>query len=121
MTRFKRQLFVRRLGFAFRGVAEALRSEYSLRVQACVFLAVVFALLWLRPEPFWWALVLLASAMVFAAELFNTAIEHLADHLHPNVHPNIRIVKDCAAAAVLIAVLGAGAVAIALAFHLLRR
>lgn len=118
---FKRQSFLRRLGFAFEGVVAALRTEYSLRVQAAVFIVVVIALVWFRPEPVWWALVLLASAMVFAAELFNTAIEHLADHLHPEVHPSIRIVKDCAAAAVLMAVLGAAAVGIALAVHLLRR
>src|ERR1039458_3870607 len=49
----------------------------------------------------WWALVIIASAAVLAAELFNTAIERLADHLHPEMHPEIRIVKDCAAAAVL--------------------
>jgi len=62
--------------------------------------------------------VILASVGVFAAELFNTAIEHLADHLHPDVHSQIRIVKDCAAAAVLVTVLGALGVALALLIHL---
>jgi undecaprenol kinase len=53
--------------------------------------------------------------------MFNTAIEHLADHLHPEIHPHIRTVKDCAAAAVLIASLGAVAVAVALVIHLMGR
>jgi diacylglycerol kinase (ATP) len=44
---------------------------------------------------------------VIAAELINTALEHLADHLHPEQHPRIKIVKDCAAAAVLILSIGA--------------
>jgi undecaprenol kinase len=74
-----------------------------------------------RPAPLWWALVLLASAGVLAAELFNTAIEHLADHLHPDLHPAIRIVKDCAAAAVLLSVTGAICVGIALCVELIRR
>jgi undecaprenol kinase len=78
---------------------------------------VVVAMLVLRPAPVWWALVLLASSGVMAAELLNTAVEHLADHLHPEVHPSIRIVKDCAAAAVLIAVVGAIAVGVALLVH----
>jgi len=82
---------------------------------------VVAALALLRPGPLWWAAVMLASAGVLAAELLNTAIETLADHLSPQVHPRIRIVKDCAAAAVFISVMGALAVAIALAVHLLRR
>ena len=51
-------------------------------------------------------------SLVIAAELINTALEHLADHLHPEQHPRIKIVKDCAAAAVLI--LSAGALWVAL-------
>lgn len=70
--------------------------------------------------PIWWALVVLASAGVLAAELFNTAIEHLADHLHPEVHPQIQVVKDCAAAAVLLMSCGAMGIAIALGIELVR-
>jgi undecaprenol kinase len=73
----------------------------------------------LRPAAVWWALVLLSSAAVLAAELFNTAIEHLADVLHPEESPGVRIVKDCAAAGVLITVLGALGVGAALLVHLL--
>jgi diacylglycerol kinase (ATP) len=81
---------------------------------------VVIALLILRPGPFWWALVMLASAGVLAAEMFNTALEHLVDHLHPEIHPRIGVVKDCAAAGVLIASMGAVAVMVALVVHLLK-
>lgn len=117
----KNQSFVRRLGFALAGLGHALKVERSLRTQAGVFALVVVALVVLRPGASWWAVVMLASAAVLAAELFNTALEALADHLHPEQHPRIRIVKDCAAAAVLIASLGAVAVGVALAVHLLWR
>ena len=120
MSSYKNQHFHVRLMFAVRGIAQALRSEASLRLQAVVFAAVIVALIALRPAAVWWALVLLASAAVLAAELFNTAIEHLADVLHPEESPGVRIVKDCAAAGVLIAVLGALGVAAALLVHLLR-
>lgn len=73
-----------------------------------------------RLGPIWWALVLIASAGVLAAELLNTTIEHLADHLHPELHPKIRVVKDCAAAAVLLMACGAIGVAVALCIELLR-
>ncbi|MGH8209955.1 MAG: diacylglycerol kinase, partial [Steroidobacteraceae bacterium] len=106
MTRLKNQSFFLRLRFALAGLGHAVRAERSVRIQIGAFMVVVVALLILRPGPIWWALVMLASAGVLAAELFNTAIEHLADHLHPGVHPHIRVVKDCAAAAVLVAVLG---------------
>jgi undecaprenol kinase len=103
------------------GLGHALRAENSIKIQAGIFVAVLVAMLLLRPEPVWWGLVLLASSGVVTAELLNTAVEHLADHLHPEVHPSIRVVKDCAAAAVLVAVLGAVAVGVALAAHLLIR
>lgn len=117
----KNRPFLTRLGFALKGLAFALRSENSLKFQASALVAVVIALAILEPGPLWWAIVLLASSAVLAAELFNTALEHLVDHLHPEVHPQIRIVKDCAAAAVLLAVLGALAVAVSLAVHLLSK
>ena len=119
MATHKNQRFRARLGFALRGFAHALRSEASLRLQALAGAAAFAVLIVLRPPAVWWALVLLASAAVVAAELFNTAIEHLADVLHPQQSPGVRVVKDCAAAGVLIAVLGALGVAAALAVHLL--
>ena len=117
---WKNQSFAARLRFALHGLGHALRSEQSVRLQAVAFAAVLIALLVLRPHPVWWALALLASALVIAAELMNTALEELADHLHPEAHARIRLVKDCAAGAVLVAVLGALGVACAFVVALLR-
>jgi undecaprenol kinase len=105
--------FAKRMSFALTGLAHAVRAERSLRTQLACLVVVAAALAYLQPPAVWWALVSLCAAGVFAAELFNTAIEHLADHVQPDLHPQIRIVKDCAAAAVLCAALGAVGVAIA--------
>ena len=117
----KNQPFPLRLGFALRGFAHALRTERSVQLQVVAAAVVLLALLKLRPSWGWWALCGLSCAGVIAAELLNTAIEGLADHLHPELHPRIRLVKDCAAAAVFVAVLGALGVALALAIEILRR
>jgi diacylglycerol kinase (ATP) len=109
------------MGFALAGLWYGVRAEKSVRFEAVVFVLVLLALVILRPEPIWWAAAALASAGVLAAELLNTAIETLADHLCPEIHPRIRVVKDCAAAAVFVSVVGALVVAAALAVHLLRR
>ena len=121
MTTYKNRLFAMRLRFACSGVAHGLRSERSLRTQSLSMLAVLLVLAAVRPAPIWWAIVVFAGTTVLAAELFNTAVERLADHLHPDIHPEIRIVKDCAAAGVLLTSGGAVAVAIALLVELLRR
>ena len=109
------------MGFALSGLMHGLRRERSVRFEVVVLVLVFAALAVLRPEPIWWAAAALASAAVLAAELLNTAIETLADHLSPEVHPEIRAVKDCAAAAVFVCVVGALVVAVALAVHLLHR
>ena len=121
MQTSKNQSFFARLRFAGAGLVHGVRAEHSLRFQLFAFAVVLVVLAVFRPEAAWCALVIVTSAAVISAELFNTAIEHLADHLHPQVHPSIRIVKDCAAAAVLVASLGAVAVAAALVIHLYAR
>lgn len=117
----KNQPFGLRLRCAVAGLSVAVRSEHSLRYQLFALAGAVLVLAILRPEPIWWAAVALSSGAVLAAELFNTAIEHLADHVQPENHPQIQIVKDCAAAAVLVAACGALGVGIALIVHLLTR
>lgn len=109
----KNQSLPRRLRFAWAGLAETFAVESSFRTHVVATAAVVVVLLWLRPAPVWWAILALTIGLVLAAELVNTAIECLADHLHPETHPRIRVVKDCAAAAVLVVSLGALAVAAA--------
>lgn len=111
----------RRTGFALAGLLHAVRAEHSVRFEAIVLALVLGALAVLRPGPIWWAAVALASAGVLAAELLNTAIEALADHVSPDFHPLIKVAKDCAAAAVLVTVVGALGVAAALAVHLLHK
>lgn len=118
MLEHKNRPFLMRLSFAIAGLIHGIRTEKSLRFQAAAFLVVVAALIIDRPGPLWWGLVLLASLLVLAAELFNTALENLVDHLHPEVHPSIRVIKDCAAGAVLLTVCGAIAVGIAFIVHL---
>jgi diacylglycerol kinase (ATP) len=118
MANLKNQSFLPRLRNACAGIAHALSSERSLRLQGAGFVVVLIALLVGRPGALWTALVLLACGSVLAAELMNTAIEALADHLHPQHHPRIGVVKDCAAAAVLVAALTAAVVGLALLLHL---
>jgi undecaprenol kinase len=114
----KNQSFAKRLGFAAAGLGHALRGERSLQTQLAMLVVVVGVLAYLRPPAVWWALASICAATVLAAELFNTAIEHLADHVQPELHPQIRTVKDCAAAAVLCAALGAIGVAVAFVVEL---
>jgi undecaprenol kinase len=110
----KNQTLIRRLAFAVAGIKSAWQTESSFKTHVFAAIAVGAALLWVRPTPLWWAIAALTVAFVLAAELFNTAVEGLADHLHPEQHPAIKTVKDCAAGAVLVA--SAAALGVAAAF-----
>jgi undecaprenol kinase len=77
------------------------------RIDAALALAVVVVAAALRVPPSSWALLALAIALVGAAELLNTALEALVDLVSPDDHPLAKQAKDVAAAAVLVASLGA--------------
>ncbi len=94
--------FPKRLSFSLQGIGAAWRQEASFRFQSVMALAVVGLLIALRPAPVWWALLLMNTGLVLAAELINTALEQALDHLHPDIHPAIKVSKDCAAGAVLV-------------------
>ena len=103
----KNRDFNHRLGYALAGIKAAWRHERSLRTQGYIALLLIPFMLLLQPAPLWWAMVGIMAVLVLAAELINTAVEHLADHLHPDQHPTIGLVKDCAAGAVLVLSIGA--------------
>jgi undecaprenol kinase len=114
----KNQAFLNRIRFALNGIRFSVCTERSMRVHVLALVLVLIALIVFAPPPEWWALIGLACGAVVTTELLNTAIEHLLDRLHPEQHPSIGVVKDCAAAAVLVSSMAAIVVAVAFAIHL---
>lgn len=92
----------RRTCFALAGLRAAVVAERSFRTELLAAIAAILVTIYVRPGWVWGALIAIAIALVLAAELLNTAIEHSLDALHPEHAPMIAIAKDCAAAAVLI-------------------
>ena len=99
----KNRAFLARLGFALSGIALAWRRERSFRTQVGLGAAALCVTIAVRPGLVWVALVVLAIALVLALEMINSAIEAIADHLHPELATAIKIGKDIAAGAVLLA------------------
>ena len=99
---YKGKGFLARLGCALDGMRIAFSHESSFRIQLLAAVLACLSLCFLHPGLFWSAFVLVMIALVLAAELFNTAIEHILDGLHPDEAEFVRIAKDCAAAGVLV-------------------
>ncbi|MFM7181053.1 MAG: diacylglycerol kinase family protein [Verrucomicrobiales bacterium] len=104
--------FLRSLGAAIAGITATAREERHFRFHllATVSAITVGALIGLAPWE--WVALTFAIAAVLAAELFNTAIERLADRVCKNQDPLIGRAKDCGAAATLVAAIAALAIGV---------
>lgn len=116
----KNQPLYRRVRFALAGVAAGWRREANFRIEIAAAAVALAVLLAFRPAALWWAIVALTVSVVLAVELVNAALEAIIDRMHPDEHPAIRTAKDIAAAAVLIAAVGAACVGVALLVAVLR-
>jgi diacylglycerol kinase len=98
-------------GHALRGLRVLLRQPNA-RIHA-VAAVVVVALGWrLQISVNEWLAVVLAVALVVAAEALNTALELVVDLVSPQWHALARDAKDVAAAAVLVCSAGAAVVGV---------
>ncbi len=88
--------------FASAGLRTLLREEHNARIHLVATLVVAFAGAMLRLSLDEWRWVLLAIALVWAAEAFNSAIERLGDAVTSERDARIGAAKDMAAAAVLV-------------------
>ena len=89
--------------YAFEGWWYVIRTQRNAWIHAVVSILAVGMGLWLHLQPRDWAVILLAIAMVWAAEFFNTALEAIVDLASPEMHQLAKIGNDVGAAAVLIA------------------
>jgi diacylglycerol kinase len=90
---------------AIRGIRYAFLRERNFQIElglAALAIVLSFALPLSQAER---AAIFLVIALVLPMELLNTACERIMDMLKPGVHPYAKVVKDLAAAAVLISAL----------------
>jgi diacylglycerol kinase len=93
--------------YAWDGIKAVLRTEHNTWIHLAltvVALALGFVLKISAGE---FMGLIIVMTMVWTAEIFNTAIEKTMDFISKEKHPQIKLVKDLAAAAVLITALSA--------------
>ena len=98
--------------YAFNGIFLLLKNEHNAWIHMFAAIIAVIAGLYFRITKLEWIAVVLAIAVVFAAEAFNSAIELLVDKISPGFDENAGKTKDLAAGAVLIAAIAAAIVGI---------
>lgn len=107
--------------YAFSGIAQAIKTQRSMRIHlfAAVF-AIIMGLV-TRLTPVEWAIIILLIGLVLAFECLNTTIEATLDRQSTEYHPLTRIAKDAAAGAVLIMAITSVAVGLIIYINALLR
>ena len=98
---------LRSFGFAFSGIGFMLRTQHNAWLHLAATVLVVTAGTVLKISASDWRWLVVAIALVWVSEAFNTAFEHLCDVVSPQFHASVKFAKDIAAGAVLIAAIGA--------------
>ena len=95
---------LRKIRTVFSGLRYAVLYDWSVTYKL-ILSALVLVLAFVFRQWLDVLLILLATAFVIAAEIFNSAIEAICDFMETRENPKIKVIKDMAAAAVGIAML----------------
>ena len=90
-------------GFAFEGLFSFFRNEANAWIHLVSTLIVAALSLYCKLSSNEIVSLVIVTGFVWVAELFNTAIERVMDFVSAQRHPGIKIIKDLAAGAVLLA------------------
>ncbi|MFZ4800127.1 MAG: diacylglycerol kinase family protein [Bacteroidia bacterium] len=88
---------------AFKGLFWLFKNEANAQVHLIATIVVIIAGFYFKIDQKDWLFLCFAIGLVISAEALNTSIEKLVDLLHPQKHAQAGLVKDLAAAGVLVA------------------
>jgi diacylglycerol kinase len=93
--------------FAWSGIKAVLRTEHNSWIHLCLTVAAVALGFILKISSGEFLALIISMTIVWMAEIFNTALEKAMDFISTEKHPQIKLVKDLAAAAVLVSAVSA--------------
>ncbi|MBD0276616.1 MAG: diacylglycerol kinase family protein [Bacteroidota bacterium] len=93
--------------YAGQGLRALMRTEHNAWIHLVLTILVLVLSIVLKISRGEALALVIVIALVWMAELFNTAMEKIMDFISKEHHPHIQVIKDMAAAAVLIAAVAA--------------
>ena len=98
--------------YAIEGFVSSFKTERNMKIHIMAMIIVIALGIFMKLNKIEWCIITIAIVMVISAELFNTAIETVVDMVNPQKNPQAKLVKDIAAAAVLVLAIGAAVIGI---------
>lgn len=93
--------FLQGFQYAFNGM-RILITERNIKFHLVAAVAIIAASIYFELNRLEWVIILLCIGIVLSVEALNTSIEMLCDYIQPEHDSKIGLIKDVAAAAVLI-------------------
>lgn len=98
--------------YAFMGLKTLLFEEHNARIHLVASFGVIVLSVYFKINAIEWGAVVFSIALVFVAEIFNSAIERISDFISPEHNNAIKKIKDLAAAAVLVSAVASVCIAL---------
>lgn len=98
--------------YAIEGLVSSFKTERNMKIHIMAMIIVIALGIFMKLNKIEWCIITIAIVMVISAELFNTAIETVVDMVSSQKNPQAKLVKDIAAAAVLVLAIGAAVIGI---------
>ena len=95
--------FIKSILFAFQGIKQFFSRDRNGKIQTVIGITAIVLGFTVSLSSFQWLLVLFCIGLVISLEMINSAIEKYCDLVTTDFHPGIKIIKDVAAGAVLVA------------------
>jgi len=93
--------------YAFAGIWYTLKTQRNAQIHLGIATTIVILGLTLKLTRTEWAILMLTTGFVWATEMLNTVAEAAMDFATTDFNPQVKIVKDVAAGAVLVAAITA--------------
>jgi len=94
---------IKSFSHAIAGIRQFVWQEHNARIHLVATIAVILAAWLLKVTTIEAAILAVVTGLVWVAEILNTCVEKLANLITRERHPEIKIIKDLAAGAVLVA------------------
>lgn len=98
----QKQTILSSLKNASKGVRYFFLHERNGKIQLVAAILTIVTAVGLGVNVTEWLVILICISLVIGAEMMNSALERLCDVVQEDYHPQIKIIKDVAAAAVLL-------------------
>ncbi len=89
--------------YAWQGIISFFRSEHNARIHLAGTVVATCLSILLKISVIETVAIVIVIGLVWITELINTAIENTMDHISTAPNPSVKVIKDLAAASVLVA------------------